>query len=245
MSFLRKIVHSKTKENEKFYCDLKSLLNFKPVVLKHYKKAFIHKSLKMIDSNGKPVNYERLEFLGDAILGSVIASFLYKEVPKGNEGYLTQMRSKVVNRENLNKLGKELDLIRFVKSGINQNQIGENIHGNIFESLIGAIYLDRGYNYCHQFIYDQVIIPYIDLQKLENKISSYKGFIIEWCQKTGRKYVFENYEDTKTPFQKHFSVRVIIDGHKIAKGRALSKKRAEEMAAKRVYYIFQNQIINS
>ena len=97
------------------------------------------------------------------------------------------MRSKVVSRENLNKLGKELDLIRFVKSNVNQNQVGDNIHGNIFEALIGAIYLDRGYNYCHQFIYDQVIIPYVDLQKLENKITSYKGFIIEWCQKTKKK----------------------------------------------------------
>ncbi len=245
MNFLRKIVRPKTKEDEEFYYELKSLLNFKPVVLNHYKKAFIHRSLKMMDNKGKPINYERLEFLGDAILGSVIASFLYKEAPRGNEGYLTQMRSKVVSRESLNKLGKELDLIRFVKSNINQNQVGENIHGNIFEALIGAIYLDRGYNYCHQFIYDQVIFPYIDLQQLENKITSYKGFIIEWCQKTKRKYAFESYEDSGNQNQKHFSVRIIIDGQKIAKGRATSKKKAEEMAAKRVYYAFQNQITNS
>lgn len=245
MNFLRKIVRPKTKEDEEFYYELKALLNFKPIVLNHYKKAFIHRSLKMIDDKGKPINYERLEFLGDAILGSVIASYLYKEAPRGNEGYLTQMRSKVVSRENLNKLGKELDLIRFVKSNINQNQVGENIHGNIFEALVGAIYLDRGYNYCHQFIYDQVIFPYVDLQQLENKITSYKGFIIEWCQKTKRKYTFESYEDSGNQNQKHFSVRVIIDGQKIAKGRATSKKKAEEMAAKRVYYAFQNQITNS
>ncbi|CAL2078715.1 Ribonuclease 3 [Tenacibaculum sp. 190524A05c] len=242
MNFLRKIVRPKTKDDEEFYYDLKALLNFKPIKLHHYKRAFIHRSLKMTDSKGKPINYERLEFLGDAILGSVIASFLYKEAPKGNEGYLTQMRSKVVSRESLNKLGKDLDLIRFVKSNINQNQIGDNIHGNIFEALVGAVYLDRGYNYCHQFIYDQVIIPYVDLQKLENKISSYKGYIIEWCQKTKRKYLFESYEDTGKQIQKHFSVIVYIDGQKIAKGRATSKKKAEEMAAKRVYYAFQNEI---
>jgi ribonuclease-3 len=245
MNFLRKIVNAKTKDDEEFYYDLKALLNFKPVNLNHYKRAFIHRSLKMTDSNGKPINYERLEFLGDAILGSVIASFLYKKAPKGDEGYLTQMRSKVVSRQSLNKLGKELDLIKFVKSNINQNQVGENIHGNIFEALVGAIYLDRGYNYCHQFIYDQVIIPYVDIQKLENKISSYKGFIIEWCQKTKRKYFFESYEDTGNQSQKHFSVIVYIDDQKIAKGRATSKKKAEEMAAKRVYYAFQNEINNS
>ncbi len=245
MNFLRRIVRPKTKEDEDFFYDLKALLNFKPIKLHHYKRAFIHRSLKMTDSQGKPINYERLEFLGDAILGSVIASFLYKEAPKGNEGYLTQMRSKVVSRENLNKLGKELDLIRFVKSNVNQKQVGNNIHGNIFEALVGAVYLDRGYNYCHQFIYDQIIIPYVDLQKLENKISSYKGFIIEWCQKTKRKYLFESYEDTGKQIQKHFSVVIIIDGQKIAKGRATSKKKAEEMAAKRVYYAFQKQINNS
>ncbi len=245
MDFLRRIVKPKTKEDEDFYYDLKDLLNFKPVKLNHYKKAFTHRSLKMVDKKGKPINYERLEFLGDAILGSVIASYLYKESPRGDEGYLTQMRSKVVSRVNLNKLGKDLDLIRFVKSNVSKNQVGDNIHGNIFEALIGAVYLDRGYNYCHQFIYDQVIIPYVDIQKLEGKISSYKGLIIEWCQKTKRKYKFESYEDTGKQTKKHFSVRITIDGQKVAKGRATSKKKAEEMAAKRVYYAFQKEIAKS
>ena len=242
MDFLRRIVKPKTKEDEDFYYDLKNLLNFKPIKLNHYKKAFTHRSLKMVDKKGKPINYERLEFLGDAILGSVIASYLYKESPRGDEGYLTQMRSKVVSRANLNQLGRDLDLIRFVKSNVSKNQVGDNIHGNIFEALVGAIYLDRGYNYCHQFIYDQVIIPYVDLERLEGKISSYKGLIIEWCQKTKRKYNFESYEDTGNQSKKHFSVRISINGQKIAKGRATSKKKAEEMAAKRVYFTFQEEI---
>ena len=245
MNFLRRIVIRKTKEDEDFYYDLKHLLNFKPIKLNHYKKAFTHRSLKMVDKKGKPINYERMEFLGDAILGSVIASYLYKESPRGDEGYLTQMRSKVVSRTNLNQLGKDLDLIRFVKSNVSKHQVGDNIHGNIFEALIGAIYLDRGYNYCHQFIYDQVIVPYVDIERLEGKISSYKGLIIEWCQKTKKKYGFESYEDTGKQSTKHFSVRITIDGQRIAKGRATSKKKAEEMAAKRVYFAFQNEITNS
>ena len=242
MDFLRRIVKPKTKEDEEFYYDLKGLLNFKPIRLNQYKKAFTHRSLKMMDKDGKPINYERLEFLGDAILGSVIASYLYKESPKGDEGYLTQMRSKVVSRNNLNQLGRDLNLIRFVKSNVAKNQVGDNIHGNIFEALIGAIYLDRGYNYCHQFIFDQVITPYVDIKKLEGKISSYKGLIIEWCQKTKKKYNFESYEDTGKQSTKHFSVLISIDGKKIAKGRATSKKKAEEMAAKRAYFTFQNEI---
>ena len=92
------------------------------------------------------------------------------------------MRSKIVSREHLNELGKDLNLISFVKSNIPKNNIGDNIHGNIFEALIGAIYLDRGYDYCNKFIYDKVIVPYVDIPKLEGKITSDKGLIIEWCQ---------------------------------------------------------------
>lgn len=245
MNFLRRIVKPQNKEDENFYYELKELLNFKPIKLSLYKKAFTHRSLKLVDSKGNPVNYERLEFLGDAILGTVIASYLFKKVPDGDEGYLTQMRSKVVSREHLNDLGKDLDLIKFVKSNISKEHVSNNIHGNIFEALIGAIYLDRGFNYCHQFIYEQVIMPYVDIERLEGKISSYKGFVIEWCQKQKKKYKFESYEDSGNQNKKHFSVRVSIDGNIIAKGRATSKKKAEEIAAKRVYYAMQSQMLNT
>ncbi|CAM1371777.1 Ribonuclease 3 [Tenacibaculum litoreum] len=245
MNFLRRIVKPQNKADENFYYELKELLNFKPIKLSYYKKAFTHRSLKLVDSNGRPINYERLEFLGDAILGTVIASYLFKKVPEGDEGYLTQMRSKIVSREHLNTLGRDLELIRFVKSNISKEHVSNNIHGNIFEALVGAIYLDRGYNYCHQFIYEQVIMPYVDIERLEGKISSYKGFVIEWCQKQKKKYKFESYEDSGNQSKKHFSVRVSIDGNIIAKGRATSKKKAEEIAAKRVYFAMQNQMLKS
>lgn len=242
MNFFRRIVKPKSQADEDFYYEMKELLNFKPVKLSHYKKAFTHRSIKETDKKGNPINYERLEFLGDAMLGAVIASYLYKKVPKGTEGYLTQMRSKVVSRQHLNNLGKDLELIKFVKSNITNNQIGDNIHGNIFEALVGAIYLDRGYNYCKQFIFDKVIEPHIDIERLEGKITSYKGLIIEWCQKQKKKYSFETYEDTGNQHVKHFSVKVSIDGNFIAKGRSTSKKKAEEQAAKRVYYALQHVI---
>ncbi|WP_166383916.1 MULTISPECIES: ribonuclease III [unclassified Polaribacter] len=242
MNFIRKIVKPHNEEDAQLYNELKKLLNFSPRRINKYKKAFTHRSVQMLDSKGIPINYERLEFLGDSILGSVIASYLYKKVPTGSEGYLTQMRSKIVSREHLNELGKDLNLIRFVKSNIDQSNVGDNIHGNIFEALVGAIYLDKNYNTCQKFIYENVIVPYVDIEKLEGKITSYKGLIIEWCQKQKKKYTFETYEDSGNEAIKHFSVKISIDGEQIAKGRATSKKKAEEQASKRVYFAFQKQI---
>jgi ribonuclease-3 len=242
MNFIRKIVKSRSQEDQKLRNELKELLSFSPRNINKYKKAFTHRSVQMLDKNGIPINYERLEFLGDSILGSVIAAYLYKKVPTGTEGYLTQMRSKIVSREHLNELGKDLNLIRFVKSNIDQSNVGDNIHGNIFEALVGAIYLDRGYKYCQRFIYENVIVPYVDIEKLEGKITSYKGLIIEWCQKQKKTYKFDTYEDSGNQSIKHFSVKISIDGEQIAKGRATSKKKAEEQASKRVYFAFQKQI---
>jgi ribonuclease-3 len=246
MNLIRKILNqSSTQDDREFYVAMQRLLKFSPKQLEFYQKAFTHRSLKKVDKNGEPYNYERLEFVGDAMLGSVIASYLFIKVPNQSEGYLTQMRSKIVSREHLNELGKDLNLISFVKSNIPKNNIGDNIHGNIFEALIGAIYLDRGYDYCNKFIYDKVIVPYVDIQKLEGKITSYKGLIIEWCQKNKKKYFIDTYEDTGNEPVKHFSVKIKIDDIQIAKGRATSKKKAEEQASKRVYFTFQKQIETS
>jgi len=236
------MVKSPSKEDGAFLSDLKKVLDFSPKNLNYYKKAFTHRSIKLIDKKGNPINYERLEFLGDAMLGAVIASYLYKKAPEGSEGYLTQMRSKIVSREHLNELGKDLNLIKFVKSNIDQTNVGDNIHGNIFEALIGAIYMDRGYVFCQKFINIYVITDYVDLDKLEGKITSYKGLIIEWCQKQKKKYSFDTYEDTGNESIKHFSVKISIDDVQIAKGRATSKKKAEEQASKRVYFTFQKEI---
>lgn len=246
MNLIRKIFNqSSTQDDREFYVAMQRLLKFSPKQLEFYQKAFTHRSLKKVDKNGEPFNYERLEFVGDAMLGSAIASYLFIKAPNQSEGYLTQMRSKIVSREHLNELGKDLNLISFVKSNIPKNNIGDNIHGNIFEALIGAIYLDRGYDYCNKFIYDKVIVPYVDIPKLEGKITSYKGLIIEWCQKNKKKYFIDTYEDTGNEPVKHFSVKIKIDDIQIAKGRATSKKKAEEQASKRVYFTFQKQIENS
>ncbi|GAA4245231.1 ribonuclease III [Winogradskyella damuponensis] len=194
------------------------------------------------DDQGNPINYERLEFVGDAILGSVIAAYLFEKVPHGDEGYLTKMRSKVVSREHLNKLGEELRLIDFVESKIPKSNFGDNIHGNLFEALVGAIYLDKGYSFCEKFVYKRVINPHVDIESLEGKVISYKSLLIEWCQKEKNTFNYEIYEDTGNDELKHFSVKLIINDKVVSKARATSKKKAEEKASKRAFFAFQNQI---
>jgi len=245
MNFIRKIIKPRSKKEEIFYIELKRLLGFTPKNLQYYQKAFIHRSIKEIDKKtGLTINYERLEFLGDAMLSAIIAAHLFQEVPTGDEGYLTQMRSKIVSREHLNELGRDLGLLHFVRSNISRSKFGDNIHGNVFEALVGAIYLDKGYNYCEKFIYKRVISPYVDVPKLEGKITSYKSLFIEWCQKQKTTFLYDVYEDTGNDSIKHFSVKLILNGKVIAKGRATSKKKAEEIASKRAYFAFQNEISN-
>ncbi|OEK09582.1 ribonuclease III [Flavivirga aquatica] len=242
MKNIRNILNSRFKGNGNFFMELTKILGFKPKHVKYYQKAFTHRSMNIKDSKGNAVNYERLEFLGDAMLSSVIASHLYLEVPSGDEGYLTKMRSKIVSREHLNELGKELKLIDLVESKIPAGQFGDNIHGNLFEALIGAIFLDRSYKYCEKFIYKRVIIPYVDIETLEGKVISYKSLLIEWCQKEKKTFGYNVYEDTGNDNVRHFSVKLSIDNKVVSKARATSKKKAEEKASKRAFFAFQSSM---
>ncbi len=242
MNFIRNILNSRSDKDGNFFIAMSKTLGFKPSNIQFYQKAFTHRSMNIRNKLGNPINYERLEFLGDAMLGAVVALHLFKEVPTGNEGYLTKMRSKIVSREHLNELGKELNLIDFIESKISQNSFGDNVHGNLFESLIGAIFLDKGYKQCEKYIFKTVIIPHVDIELLEGKVISYKSLLIEWCQKEKKTFYYEVYEDTGNDNQKHFSVRLSINDKVVAKARATSKKKAEEKASKRAYFVFQRRI---
>ncbi|EGV43171.1 ribonuclease III [Bizionia argentinensis JUB59] len=242
MKNIRNILNSRSKIDGNFFVSIQNILGFKPKNIAYFKKAFTHRSMNIKDAEGHPINYERLEFLGDAMLGSVIASHLYTESPSGDEGYLTKMRSKIVSREHLNELGKDLHLINLVESKIPKGHFGDNIYGNLFEALVGAIFLDRGYKYCEKFIYKKVIIPYVDIAQLEGKVISYKSLLIEWCQKEKKVFDYNVYEDTGNDEIRHFSVKLSIDNKVVSKARATSKKKAEEKASKRAFFVFQNQI---
>lgn len=243
MGFIKNIfLNSRTYEDGNFFFQLQQILDFKPKNKFYYKKAFTHRSMNLKDPQGNPLNYERLEFVGDAMLGAVIAAFLYNEVPQGDEGYLTKMRSKVVSRAHLNELGQKLGLVKLVNSNIPKSHFGENIHGNLFEALVGAIYLDQGFNTCERFIYKNLIIPHVDIEQLEGKVISYKSLVIEWCQKEKKTFNYEVYNDTGKDELPHFSVKLSINNKVVAKARATSKKKAEEKASKRAFFAFQSQI---
>jgi ribonuclease-3 len=234
--------NSRPKEGGNFFDTIQNIVGFKPINIKYYKKAFTHRSSNILDDDGLPLNYERLEFLGDAMLSSVIAAHLYNVVPTGDEGYLTKMRSKIVSREHLNELGRDLNLIEFVESKVSPQHFGENIHGNLFEALVGAIFLDKGYDGCENFIQKRVILPYVDIARLEGKVISYKSLVIEWCQKEKKHFYYDVYDDNGIDGQRFFGVKLSIDDKVVAKSRATSKKKAEEIASKRAYFAFQEKI---
>jgi len=245
MGIIKKIFSKNTRlspEDGIFFEEMTKILGFQPTDITHYRRAFTHRSSNKLDESGHPINYERLEFLGDAMLGSVIAAHLFNEVPTGDEGYLTKMRSKIVSREHLNELGRDLNLIKWVESKVSAQHFGENIHGNLFEALVGAIYLDRSFVWCEKFIHKKVILPYVDIAKLEGKVISYKSLVIEWCQKQKKSFQYEVYEDNGTEGQKHFAVKLKIEGRIIARARATSKKKAEEKASQRAFFAFQEKI---
>ena len=242
MASIKDIFNPRTEKDGDFFVTIKKILGFKPRDITIYEEAFTHRSMNEKNSDGQRQNYERLEFLGDAMLGAVIASHLFMEVPDGDEGYLTKMRSKVVSREHLNELGRDLNLISLLKTSSPTEQFGGNIHGNVFEALVGAIYLDRGYKYCEKFIHRRVIKPYVDIERLEGKVISYKSLFIEWCQKNKKPFKFIVYDDTGADELKHFAVKLQLEDQTVAKARATSKKKAEERAAKRAFYKLQTAI---
>jgi len=245
MKILKNIFkNSRSTEDGIFFKEIENIIGFKPQSIYYYQKAFTHRSTNKMDATGNPMNYERLEFLGDAMLSAVIAAHLYNEVPTGDEGYLTKMRSKIVSRDHLNELGRDLDLIRFVESKVPTQHFGENIHGNIFEALVGAIFLDKGYDFCERFIQKSVVKPYVDIAKLEGKVISYKSLLIEWCQKEKKSFHYDVFDDNANDGQKYFGVKLSIDGKIVAKARATSKKKAEEKASQRGFFALQEKINN-
>jgi ribonuclease-3 len=238
----RDIFKPNTPKNTALRASIGQVVGFVPKKLYYYTKAFTHGSTNQKDSFGNSISYERLEYMGDAILSAVIAHYLFEKVLDGDEGYLTKMRSKIVSREHLNEIGKELQLSSFLHTKIPITQFGDNIHGNLLEALIGAVFLDKGYAVCEKFIYKRVITPHVDINELEGKVISYKGLIIEWCQKEKKKIDFESQKDVGKDILKHFSVKLLIEGKTIAKARATSKKKAEEKVSKRAYFVLQGKI---
>lgn len=201
-----------------------------------YLEAF---SLKTSSKKKEIKNYERLEFLGDSVLGAIVSCYLFSIYPDADEGYLTQMKSKIVNRKNLNKLGNELSLTRFLQNKYT-TPLSENISGNLFEALIGAIYLDVDYETCKKIVLEHLLTP-TTINKLENKIVSYKGLLLEWGQKKKVNIKYETCEEIQPNKLLVFRSYVFLDDVKVSNATETSKKKAEEKAAQRAFYILNKK----
>lgn len=245
----KKLYKNTRKKPTEEFPDLKSYLTeifgIRPGNMKYYERAFIHRSAQVKDDEGNDVNFERLEFLGDAVLGLIVAVFIFREAPNKQEGYLTKMRSKLVSRHQLNVLGKQLGLAKRLHPAGNPN-LGEDINGNLIEALIGALYLDKGFDFTADFIFKNFIEKNINLEKLERSIASYKSLILEWAQKTKNKISFNTFEEEDSGEDLTLFISVVrLNEDVISKGRGTSKKRAEENAARRAYISLHREIENT
>ncbi|MDO4762950.1 MAG: ribonuclease III [Flavobacteriaceae bacterium] len=216
----------------KFASDISKLLGFKIQNVELYREAF---SLKNANRNAScRKNYERLEFLGDAVLGSIISYYLFKNYPNRNEGYLTQMKSKIVNRKNLNRLGEKLHLTKFIQNP-NLSLLCGDIEGNLLESLIGAVYLDANYKTCEKIVEKWMLNPE-EIKRLQHKVVSYKSLLLEWSQKKKVKIQYETIEENLPNKGIGFKSYVLLNDQKIVNASESSKKKAEEKAAQRAFY---------
>jgi ribonuclease-3 len=217
---------------KEFYSFIKSVTGFSPLKLKLYDIAFIHKSATSVDYLGNPVNNERLEYLGDAVLGAVVADFLYNRFPSKDEGFLTQLRSRIVNRSFLTRLTFQLGLNRFVTSNTSSINETSHIYGDVFEAFIGALYLDKGYWATKTFLVKKILYEYVDINELEKSDTNYKSQLIEWGQKNKKVVEFNTVNNPATgPNKPPFITEVIIDGATVGKGEGFSKKEAQQKAA--------------
>jgi ribonuclease-3 len=219
-----------------FINKLKNILGFVPGNAVLYKMAFRHRSVAKVLQNGTRSSNERLEFLGDAILGSVIAELLFKSYPYKEEGFLTEMRSKIVNRANLNQLARKMgfdQLIVFDQKMVNMQTKHHSMLGDAFEALIGAIYLDKGYNFTREFLLKRIVKPYIDIHTLELTETNFKSKLIEWCQRQGKDFAFDMVENDAGESAKLFTIKAVVDGETYGVGRDYNKKNAEKLAAEK------------
>jgi ribonuclease III len=216
---------------------LRGILGFTPTRLYLYKLAFYHKSSNngangVTNEKSYSSNNERLEYLGDAILGSIVAEYLYKKYPNKDEGYLTKMRSKIVKRESLNKISEDMGL-DVILTEYNNTRISQAMLGNALEALVGAIYLELGYPSTKKYVISKVLRRYIDVHELETYDDNFKSQLLEWSQKHGKIIAYKVIAKYKFEKRDRFKVAVMVDGEKVATADDFNKKSAEQIASER------------
>lgn len=234
IKLIRRIYNYYFSPEKEFVRRLRRLLGFTPAYLSLFKLAFQHKS----SNHDQPKSYyggqnnERLEYLGDAVLGTIVAEYLYKKYPTEDEGFLTKMRSKIVKRKSLNEIGDNMGLDEIL-STYNNTRIAKSMLGNAVEALVGAVYVEQGYKLTTRFIVRRMLNDYVDIDRLETYDDNYKSQLLEHCQKNGQKVDYTVIKRFKQDKRDRFKVAVVVNGQRLAVGEDYNKKAAEQIASRR------------
>jgi ribonuclease III len=233
LPFLR---HFFTSSSDKILSrSIKNIFGFRPGNIFLYKLAFLHRSAGQEYMNGIKINNERLEFLGDAILDAVVADYLFKTFPLKDEGFLTEMRSKLVSRTQLNRLSQRMGFDHLIQLDANASGVFRSFKGDAFEAVIGAVYLDKGYAFTRRLIINRIINHYFNIDDLVNQEVNFKSRIIEWAQKEKRQLRFDIVEEVGSGYRKQYVVEVVVDNQPIERGQDYSIKGAEQLASEKAW----------
>jgi ribonuclease-3 len=212
---------------------IKNIFGYRPGNIFLYRLAFLHRSATQESLNGLKINNERLEFLGDAILDAITADYLFKTFPSRDEGFLTEMRSKIVSRVQLNKLSQKMGIDSLIRLDGPASSQFRSFKGDAFEALIGALYLDKGYDFTRKILLEKVIRHYFNIDELVTQEVNFKSKIIEWSQREKKQAVFNVLEPVGTGYKKQYVVELLIDGLVISTGQDYSIKGSEQIAAEK------------
>ncbi len=225
-----------------YYRIIDDMFGFIPHNIELYKLALIHKSASLVLEGQPPINNERLEFLGDAVIESVSSDYLFIEYPDRDEGFLTKTRSKIVSRQSLNNLAIRLGLDRYLIAGGNIGLAQKHVYGDAFEAMMGAIYLDQGYNFVNRLLINEIFAKYLDIEGLSEVEIDFKSRLIEWSQKNRYQLVFKTGSDKESISSRPiFRSTVLVDGVEVGHGIGDSKKAAEQQAAYSVAHAMSDE----
>ena len=231
----------RNKSDRTLATSIHNIFGFYPKNIELYKLAFTHKSMS-IKATGYNISNERLEFLGDAVLSTIVAQFLFKKYPTKQEGFMTEMRSKIVSRASLNKLSLKFgfeNLINYART--NEHGKSKSMGGNAFEAFTGALFLDYGYNFAYKIMVNRVIKMHIDLKDLENNETNYKSKLLEWAQRQKRRVVFNQVAVKGVGYDRLYHIQVTIDDKEYGKAADHSIKGAEQLAAEKTWLMMNEQ----
>ncbi len=246
MSWIGKIATKVSKfslneSDKRLYNAITRIIGTSPTNLAIYKLAMQHTSVAKENKDGFKESNERLEYLGDAVLGSIVAHFLFKRYPYKNEGFLTDIRSRIVSRASLGELSKKMGLDEIIEVDTKRKNAysHKSLYGDAIEAFIGAVYLDKGFHFCQKFIVRRILLTHLDLQTIIETDKNYKSKLIEWAQKESRNVQFSIAKDKAENNNRQFVAQVLLDDNPISTGNGYTKKNAQQDAARRACEVLE------